>query len=261
VLHLQQWSPHEFKPDKKNVTYPYVLTHIGVPLGVSEEKWVKERMVECDDNRELAKADAELELTRFFEMAANICGATFSQYPGSPAKPVVGHKSLRRCWFYDGSGDNCEKMAWLLYYAPTSGHERFRKSTNWAAWKEEIFMRNNNLEYEVLPGREMPRVKCVATMFSRHLNSTRNNILASCLNGPHDMRLQLENPAASAKEKGGVENGAPRKKKIRWTRKNPCTFYLKDGTTDIWTQVCFQWGVVISKMYMYADPTAYLFTF
>jgi hypothetical protein len=121
----------------------HVIKKIGVPGVVTndmEEAWISQRQLVCEENRKVVADNANLEIARFVEMTSKICGATFINYPGHPAKVVDGKKNLRKCWHGDGSPENCERLAWMLYYAPTYGHKRFREGRDWATWREECFI-------------------------------------------------------------------------------------------------------------------------
>ena len=174
---------------------------------------------------------ANVEFGRYIEMASSICGATFSTYPGMPARTVRGRKDLRKCWQGDGSVSNCRKLAWILYYAPSVGHKRFREGVDWATLKEERFMTTNMVRYEVTEGQGISPYTCIKGVFAKHFNMQRQNILRD---PAHGTRLRLENPLASVK---GEISTMPVAKKARMTRKNGSTFFVQTAEHDKWAEV------------------------
>jgi hypothetical protein len=221
-----------------------------VPAVVSremEETWIAERQIQCEANREHVITTANLEFARFVEMTATICGATFVlPTGGTPLKPVHWKRSLRKCWYHDGSADNAEMFSWMLYFAPTCGHKRFREGKDWSTWKEECFMRDGDYIYETAPGQAMPRIKCVKTLFSRFFNKHRNNVLAPA---PHGARLQLENPNQPEVLHGEVLGSTRR----RFTRRNRCTFFIKLPKSTIGKRYVPCVIVKYSNVYVYSQ--------
>jgi hypothetical protein len=232
-----KWSPREFRADTKRTSAEHVCGCIGIPDGVSTDlvaNWVSKRRVLSDQNRETTFKASSLEFTRFVEMVAGICDATYVNFPGHPPKLVDGKKSLRKCWSGDGLLANSEKFAWMLYWAPVCGHKRFREGRDWATWKEACFMKENGLSYGVGVDGHVPRTGCIKKAFVKKLNVDRTNVLTT-VGTSHGNRIQLENPRSGRKQKG--PDGVPPRKAARESRKNAYTFYYYQKTTNEWTEV------------------------